>query len=85
MALKPSGKMYLETIYILCQKKFAIRSIDMAEHMNYSKPSISRTVGNLKRENYILVDKDGYITLTDDGLALAQKIYKRYTILNKVL
>lgn len=46
MALKPSGKMYLETIYILCQKKFAIRSIDMAEHMNYSKPSISRTVGN---------------------------------------
>ena len=53
--------------------------------MNYSKPSVSRAVGNLKRENYISVDKDGYITLTDDGLALAQKIYERHTILSRVL
>jgi len=85
MSLKPSGEMYLETIYILSQKKSAVRSIDIAEHMNYSKPSVSRAVGNLKRENYISVDKDGYITLTDDGLALAQKIYERHTILSKVL
>lgn len=85
MSLKPSGEMYLETIYVLCQKKSAVRSIDIAEHMNYSKPSVSRAVGNLKRENYISVDKDGYITLTDDGLALAQKIYERHTILSRVL
>lgn len=85
MALKPSGEMYLETIYVLCQKKPLVRSIDIAEYMNYSKPSVSRAVGNLKRENYIFVDKDGYITLTDDGLALAQKIYERHTILSKVL
>lgn len=85
MALKPSGEMYLETIYVLSQKKPLVRSIDIAEYMNYSKPSVSRAVGNLKRENYIFVDKDGYITLTDDGLALAQKIYERHTILSKVL
>lgn len=85
MGLKPSGEMYLETIFVLSQKKSSVRSIDIAEHMNYSKPSISRAVGNLKRANYISVDKDGYITLTDDGLALAQKIYERHTILSKVL
>jgi len=85
MELKPSGEMYLETIFVLSQKKSSVRSIDIAEHMNYSKPSVSRAVGNLKRENYISVDKDGYITLTDDGLALAQKIYERHTILSKVL
>jgi len=85
MELKPSGEMYLETIFVLSQKKSSVRSIDIAEHMNYSKPSVSRAVGNLKRANYISVDKDGYITLTDDGLALAQKIYERHTILSKVL
>ena len=85
MSLKPSGEMYLETIYVLYQKNSAVRSIDIAEHMNYSKPSVSRAVGNLKRENYIFVDKNGYITLTDDGLALAQKIYERHTILSEVL
>ncbi len=85
MGLKPSGEMYLETIFVLSQKKSSVRSIDIAEHMNYSKPSVSRAVGNLKRANYISVDKDGYITLTDDGLALAQKIYERHTILSKVL
>ena len=85
MSLKPSGEMYLETIYVLCQKKSVVRSIDIAEYMNYSKPSVSRAVGNLKRENYISVDKDGYITLTDDGLALAQKIYERHTFLTSLL
>ena len=85
MTLKPSGEMYLETIYILSQKKSSVRSIDIAEHMNYSKPSVSRAVGILKNENYITVGKDGYITLTDKGLALAQKIYERHIILSKVL
>ncbi len=85
MGLKPSGEMYLETIYILSQKKSSVRSIDIAEHMNYSKPSVSRAVGILKNQNYIAVDKDGYITLTDDGLVLAQKIYERHTVLSKVL
>lgn len=85
MTLKPSGEMYLETIYVLSQKKSSVRSIDIAEHMNYSKPSVSRAVGILKNENYIAVDKDGYITLTNEGFTLAQKIYERHTILSKVL
>lgn len=85
MALKPSGEMYLETIYVLCQKSNSVRSIDVAEHMNFSKPSVSRGVGLLKKDNYISVDKDGYITLTDKGLLLAQKIYERHTVLSKVL
>ncbi len=77
--------MYLETIYVLCQKKSSVRSIDIAEHMNYTKPSVSRAVGRLKQDGYIVVDDSGYITLTDEGLALAQKIYERHTILTKVL
>jgi len=83
MALKPSGEMYLETIYVLCKEKTSVRSIDIAEHMNFSKPSVSRGVGLLKNNDYISVDKDGYITLTEKGLAHAQKIYERHTVLSK--
>ncbi len=85
MSLNPSGEMYLETIYVLCKSKTAVRSIDVAEHMNFSKPSVSRGVGILKKHKYINVDKDGYITLTDEGLTLAQKIYERHTVLSQVL
>ena len=65
MALKPSGKMYLETIYVLSNKKSSVRSIDIAEYMNYTKPSVSRAVGRLKTDGYITIDNDGYITLTE--------------------
>ena len=85
MALKPSGEMYLETIYVLSRKKASVRSIDVAEHMNYSKPSVSRGVGLLKKGGYITVDSDGHITLTEDGLFVAQKIFERHTVLSKVL
>lgn len=85
MALKASGEMYLESIYVLSKTKSSVRSIDVAEHMNFSKPSVSRGVGLLKEQNYIAIDKDGHITLTDKGLLLAQKIYERHTILSKAL
>lgn len=85
MALKPSGEMYLETIYVLSQEKSSVRSIDIAEHMNYSKPSVSRAVGQLKSEGYITADSNGYIILTDEGLREAKKIYERHTVLTKVL
>ncbi len=84
-ALKESGEMYLETIYVLCQEKDSVRSVDVAEHMNYSKPSVSRAVGILKNEGYILVDKDGYISLTEDGKKEARNIFERHTVLTKVL
>lgn len=83
MALKPSGEMYLESIYVLRKIKSSVRSIDVAEYMNYSKPSVSRGVGILKKEKYITVDNDGYISLTEKGILLAQKIYERHTGLSK--
>ena len=85
MSLHESGEMYLESIYVLCREKGAVRSIDIAEHMNYSKPSVSRAVGLLKNEGFISVDPEGYITLTDAGIARAQKIYERHTILSRAL
>lgn len=85
MHLQESGEMYLETIHILLEKKGEVRSLDIAEHMGFSKPSVSRAVGLLKSGEYIVVDRDGYITLTDAGKEVAEKIYERHTILTKFL
>ena len=85
MALHESAEMYLETIYVLTQQSANVRSIDIAEHMSYSKPSISRAVGLLKQGGYVSVDSDGFITLTDSGLEIAEKIYNRHTVLTDLL
>lgn len=85
MPLKESGEMYLESIYVLLQKNGTVRSLDIAEHMRFSKPSISRAVGLLKQDNYITVDSDGYIALTPKGQDIAKKIYERHTVLTKLL
>ena len=85
MALHESAEMYLETIYVLTQRNTNVRSIDIAEHMRYSKPSISRAVGLLKQGGYIAVDSDGFITLTDTGLSVAQKIFERHTVVSQLL
>lgn len=83
--MKESGEMYLETIYILLKNKSYVCSIDIAEYMNYSKPSVSRGVGLLKKNGYITIDKDGYITLTDVGKKAAENIFERHTVLTQVL
>ena len=85
MGIHESGEMYLETIHVLYKKNGRVRSVDVSEHMGYSKPSVSRAVGLLKKGGYILVDKEGYITLTDTGLKVAQKIYERHTLLTNLL
>ena len=85
MRIHESGEMYLETIHVLLKKNGNVRSIDISEHMGYSKPSVSRAVGLLKKGNYIVVDKDGYITLTDAGMEVAEKIYERHTVLSGLL
>lgn len=85
MALHESAEMYLETIYELSQKQPYVRSIDVAETMGYSKPSVSRAVGLLKQGGYLLMDKDGFLTLTQSGIVIAQKIYERHTVLAKAL
>ena len=84
MALKESGEMYLETIFILTEAKPFVRSIDVAEYMDYSKPSVSRAMGLLRDQGYILMDRDGQITLTESGYAVAKKIHERHTILSKM-
>ena len=83
--MKESGEMYLESIYILCKSKANVRSIDIAEYMNYSKPSVCRAVGILKKDGYIAVDKDGYISLTNLGVDTANKIFQRHTVLTNLL
>ena len=85
MALHESAEMYLETIYLLSQRSTNVRSIDIAEHMSYSKPSVSRALGLLKRGGYVAVDSDGFILLTQTGLAVAQKIFERHTVISQLL
>ena len=83
MRLQESGEMYLETILILSHKLDHVRSLDVAEHMGFSKPSISRAVGLLKNAGYVLMDPTGYLTLTDSGRAIAEKIYERHNTLSR--
>ena len=85
MHLQESGEMYLETIYILSQKSSSVRSIDVGDYMGFSKPSVSRAVGILKKGGYVVMDKDGYLSLTVSGLEVAKKIYERHTTLTDFL
>ena len=85
MNLQESGEMYLETIYVLSKQNSRVRSIDVVEYMNYSKPSVSRAIGLLKNGGYITVDRDGYLKLTDEGLEIAEKIYERHKLLTTFL
>ncbi|MBR0385544.1 MAG: metal-dependent transcriptional regulator [Erysipelotrichaceae bacterium] len=85
MKLQESGEMYLETILILSQKKPVVRSIDISDEMNYSKPSVSRAIKLLRENRYINVDKNGFITLTKSGREMAEKIYERHVVLTKIL
>ncbi|MBQ8215274.1 MAG: metal-dependent transcriptional regulator [Clostridia bacterium] len=81
--LHESGEMYLESIYVLCKQKGAVRSVDVCEYMGYSKPSVSRAVGLLKKGGYLTVDKDGYLSLTEEGVRMAEKTYERHTVLSE--
>ena len=85
MHMQESGEMYLETILILSRTKGQVRSIDIVDYMSFSKPSVSRAVGLLKSGGYILVDPEGYITLTDAGREVAEKISERHTTLTELL
>ena len=85
MQLKESGEMYLETILILSEKSNEVRSIDVGEYMGYSKPSVSRAIGLLKGGGYVVSDSDGYLSLTDAGREVAEKIYERHRFLTDFL
>ena len=85
MSIHESGEMYLEAILVLSQKNGFVRSIDVSEYLGYSKPSVSRAVGILKNGNYVVVDKDGSLSLTESGKAIAEKIFERHTVLSSLL
>lgn len=85
MHLQESGEMYLETIYILSKKSNYVRSIDVSEYMGFSKPSVSRAVGILRKGGFLNMDADGSLTLTATGLEIAEKIYERHITLTDFL
>ena len=82
MNLQESGEMYLETILVLSKKNKDVRSIDIARELNYSKPSVSRAIGLLKKAEYIIVDSKGYIELPEKGTKVATTIYDRHDTLS---
>ena len=85
MELQESGEMYLETILILSQKMEHVRSIDICDYMNYSKPSISKAMSHLRAGGYVSMDDNSYITLTEAGKEIAEMIYERHTVLSRLL
>ena len=85
MSLHESAEMYLETIYKLSLTNIHVRSIDVAEDLGYSRPSVSRAVGLLKKDGYLEMSGDGFLKLTESGKTTAEKIYERHTILSAAL
>ncbi len=85
MAIRESGEDYLETILILQGKTGFVRSIDIANELGYSKPSISRAVGILRSDGYITVEPNGQIILTETGLAKAEQVYERHVLIRSFL
>lgn len=85
MNLQESGEMYLESILVLSQSNPYVRSIDVCEYMGFSKPSVSRAINLLKSGGYLTVDRDGHLSLTDEGMTVAKKIYDRHRLLTEYL
>ncbi|WP_294552567.1 metal-dependent transcriptional regulator [uncultured Pseudoflavonifractor sp.] len=85
MKIQESAENYLETILMLKEEKGAVRSVDIARKMDFSKPSISRAMSLLRENGYITMDKEGLINLTDAGMEIASRIYERHRLLSKWL
>ena len=85
MSMQESGEMYLEAILVLSKRSGFVRSVDVGEYLGYSKPSVSRAMGILRKGDYIRMDRDGALTLTDSGREIAEKIYERHTLLSSLL
>lgn len=85
MKIQESAENYLETILVISHRKGMVRSIDIVNELEFSKPSVSVAMKNLRENGYIEMDKDGYIILLDKGREIAEKIYERHTTLSKYL
>ena len=85
VSVHESGEMYLEAVLVLQQKSGFVRSVDVAEYLGYSKPSVSRAMGILRREGYLTIEENGGIILTEKGRSVAEMIYERHTVLTQML
>lgn len=85
MKIQESAENYLETIYMLSKKQPSVRSIDIANELEYTKPSVSVAMKNLRESGHIEVDSDGHITLTEKGRNVAEEMYERHTLISKWL
>ena len=85
MKIQESAENYLETILILSRKNPYVRSIDIANELAFSKPSVSRAIGLLKSGGYVTMDKGGHLELTEEGRSVAENIYEKHTLLAKFL
>ena len=85
MNVHESGEMYLEAILVLSRKSGFVRSVDVGEYLGYSKPSVSRAMGLLRKGELVTVEQDGGLHLTQEGRDIAEKIYERHTVLSQVL
>ena len=85
MIIKESAENYLETILMIKKEKGYVRSIDIATHLGFSKPSVSIAMKSFREEGYITVDVDGNINLTEKGIKIANKVYERHEIIAKAL
>lgn len=85
MSVHESGEMYMEAVLVLSRKNGFVRSVDVAEYLGYSKPSVSRAMGILRKGEYLTMDPNGGITLTEKGMNIAEMIYERHTLLTALL
>ena len=85
MGIHESGENYLETILLLSRKNGGVRSVDIVNELEISRPSVSKAMGILKNDGMILIDRSGFITLTDEGKAIAERIYERHRVLAELL
>ena len=85
MKIKESAENYLETIYVLSKRLGEVRSVDVANELEYSKPSVSVAMKNLREHGYIQTSPDGYISLTEKGSDIAERMYERHTLITRWL
>lgn len=85
MKMQESAENYLETIFILCKQNSHVRSIDVANHLGFTKPSVSVAMKSLREEGYVALDDDGSLTLTVKGEKIAKRVYERHQIIAKAL
>jgi len=85
MPIHESGENYLEAIYMLSEKQGSVRSIDVVNHLGFSKPTVSVAVHTLERNGFLIIGQEGHLHLTEAGLEIAERIYERHRVLSSIL